>query len=84
MKSFPIALHDSFTHIAQITDPETLKQLRSEGVRCDDEGYYTFTFGDHKEYEWAVEPIGEEGQYQMVLYKNRVPLCEKLQIWTKP
>jgi hypothetical protein len=83
MKPFAEALRDGFHHVREITDPIFLRSLRSEGIRVDDEGYYSFSFGDKKEYELRVEPIGEEGEYQVALYKNNVLMNEKLHIWIK-
>ncbi len=78
MKDFKTALRDGFNHIKEITDPNLLKQLRNEGVRVDDEGLHEFPFGDHKEYTLRVEPIGDEGHWQVALYKNEVLINEKL------
>lgn len=80
-KPFDEALKDSFNHVTQINDPETVAQLRAQGVLVDSEGYHALTFGDHNEYELAIEPIADEGNYQIAIYKNRVPLAEKLIIW---
>lgn len=81
MKKFSEALQDGFQHITEITDKKTLDTLRNEGIRIDDEGYYIFSFGEHKEYELAIEPVGEHGQYQISLYKNRVRITEPLIVW---
>jgi len=83
MKPFEESLADGFAHITEISDPETLKQLRSEGILIDTEGLYVFSFGDNKEYDLRVEPYGEEGQYLIALYKNGVLLNNKLPIWTE-
>lgn len=83
MKPFYEALKDGYQHIREITDPRFLGKLRQEGIRVDDEGYYTFPFGDKKEYELRVEPIGEDGEYQVALYKNGILMNEKLHLWTK-
>lgn len=82
MKSFAEALKDGFAHIKHITDPILSKSLHEEGI-LGDEGYYTFSFGEHKEYELAVEPAGREDEdiFYIALYKNRILLTEKLQIW---
>jgi len=78
VKTFTEALQDGFQHITSITDKPTLDTLRSEGIRIDDEGYYSFGFGHNNEYELCIEPIGEEKTYRVVLYKNRVLLTEPL------
>lgn len=80
-KDFYEALSDGFSHITSITDKQTLDTLRSEGIRIDDEGYYSYGFGqNNSEYELCIEPIHEEGVYLVALYKNRVLLTEKLLI----
>lgn len=78
MKPFIEALHDGFALVKEISDPATLKELRAQGILIDTEGYHTYSFGDRKEYELCVEPVGEEGTYYIALYKNRVLLTEKL------
>ena len=78
MKQFTEALSDGFTHITQISDPAFLKKLRSENVLVDSEGIYSFSFGDNHEYALNVEPLQEENEYRIILYKNRVPLTEPL------
>ena len=83
MKGFVEALSDGYKHIRDITDPHFLKKLREEQIKVDEEGLWEFTFGDHKEYDLRVEPIGEEGQYQIALYKNGILLTQKLPVWTK-
>lgn len=83
MKDFSESLKDGFSHITDITDIQAVKKFREEGIRIDDEGYYSFAFGEHKEYELCIEPIGEDGQYQIALFKNRILLTEKLPVWTK-
>jgi hypothetical protein len=83
MKVFLEALKDSFLHIKEINNKDLIQELREEGVQIDAEGYYSFSFGDHKEFELAIEPIGPEGQFQIALYKNRVKLIDKLPIWIK-
>lgn len=82
MKPFFEALSDGFTHITEITDPASLAALRAEGIRVDDEGYYTFSFGEHKEFELRIEPFSDEGCYLVALYKNSIPITQKLVIWT--
>ncbi len=77
------ALTDGFQHIIDITDPETVRWYRDLGVRIDDEGYYSFSFGEHKEYEMRIEPLGTEDQYYVSLYKNGVLLTERLPVWTR-
>ncbi len=81
VKDFFEALKDGFIHVTEITDPETLKKLRSDDILIDEEGYYSFSFGEKKEFELCIEPFGEEGQYCISLYKNRVRLTERLPIW---
>ncbi len=81
-KPFYEALRDSFTHITQVSDPVALAKMREDGILIDTEGYYVFSFGEHKEYELRVEPIGEEQHYAISLYKNAVLLVHKLMIWT--
>jgi hypothetical protein len=83
IKKFEEALKDGFVHITEITDKETLDKLRAENIRIDEEGYYSFSFGDHKEFELCVEPIGDDGNYAIALYKNRVLLTQKLNVWKK-
>lgn len=83
MKPFFEALSDGFTHITSVTDPDFLRSLREEGIRVDDEGYYTFSPRDHVEYELRIEPFGEEGCYLIAFYKNRIPLTQKLMVWTR-
>ncbi len=82
-KSFQEALIDGFEHVTHVNDLESLKDLREEGVRVDDEGYYSFSFGEHKEYELCIEPLSEDNQFQIAIYKNRIPLNVKLPIWSK-
>lgn len=86
MKTFLDALTDGFSHIKELSDPEQIKKLRDENVLIDDEGYYSFCFGEHKEYELAIEPVLEidkdEKTYYITLYKNRIPITERL--WIKP
>lgn len=81
VKKFSEALRDGYNHIREITDPVFLRKMREEGIRIDDEGYYTYSFGEAKEYELRIEPVGNEGQYQIALYKLDVLLTEKLIIW---
>lgn len=83
MKPFTEALADGFIHITEITDKDTLKQLRDEGILIDTEGYYVYSFGPEKEYELCIEPTQDEGTYFIALYKNRVLLTEKLLLHTK-
>lgn len=83
MKDFHSALIDGFLHITEITDPERLKRMREEGILVDSEGYYVFTFGDSKEYDLSIEPIGEEHEWLVALYKNGVLLTEKLHVWSQ-
>ncbi len=80
MKPFEEALRDGFQHILEITDPETLKKLRDDGIRVDEEGYYSFSFGEKKEFELCIEAVGDEGNYYISLYKNRVLLTQRLPI----
>lgn len=82
MKPFFEALSDGFFHITDITDPALLTSLRSEGIRVDDEGYYTFSPVDHKEFELRIEPFGEEGCYLIAFYRSGVALTQKLVVWT--
>lgn len=81
MKQFSDALKDGFIHVFDTTTPEILKQLRDEQVLVDEEGYHTFSFGDHKEFELTVEPLRGENEYRICLYKNRVKITEPLHIW---
>lgn len=79
-KGFIEALKDGFQHITDITDPEQLKTLRADGIQVDAEGYWTYLFGDNKEFELRFEPILGEGMYYVSLYKNRVLLTEKIAV----
>lgn len=79
-KAFDKALRDGFQHITDISDPEQLGKLRREGIQVDQEGYWSFTFGERGEFELCLEPILDEGMYYVALYKNRVLLTEKLPI----
>ncbi len=81
MKDFAQSLRDGFTHITEITDKDTLEKLRGEGILIDTEGYYSFSFGEHKEFELCIEPYLQDGQYFVSIYKNRVLLNGKLPIW---
>lgn len=83
IKPFFEALTDGFTHITQISDHEFLQYLRSEGVAVDDEGIWQYSFGEHKEYDFILEPLEEEGEYLIALYKNHVLLIPKLYICAK-
>lgn len=83
MKPFQTALKDGFVHILDTADPAVIDQLRREHVQIDQDGYYSFTFGDKNEFELAIEPLQEEGHYQIALYRNRITLTEKIDIWTK-
>lgn len=78
MKQFQEALSDGFKHITQISDPAFLNKLRHEGVLVDEEGIYSFSFGDSFEYSLQIEPLKDEEEYRIVLYKNRIPLTEPL------
>jgi len=78
MKQFQEALSDGFTHITQISDPAFLNKLRADGVLVDEEGIYSFSFGDNHEYSLNVEPLKDENEYRIILYKNRIPLTEPL------
>lgn len=78
-KPFSEALSDGFKKITNISDPELINRLRSEGILCDTEGIYSFTFGDHHEFSLQIEPIAEEG-YLVSLYKNGIRLTEPLPI----
>lgn len=80
MKSFKEALIDGFRHIKSITDREELAHMRSEGIQVDQEGYYSFIFGDNKEYELRIEPILDENQYCVSLYKRGILLTQKLPV----
>ena len=88
VKDFDEALRDGFTHIKELSDPAQIQTLRKEGVLIDEEGYYSFFFGEHKELELAIEPLmedeNEERMFYISLYKNRVRLTEPLPIWTRP
>lgn len=66
------------------SDPEFIQKMRSEHILIDDEGYWSFSFGDDKEFELCVEPIGPEGTYAIALYKNRVLLLNRLPIKKVP
>lgn len=78
MKAFSEALSDGFKHIATISDPQELKNLRDEGILIDSEGVDVFAFGDNKEYSLSIEPIAEG--YLISLYKNKVRLTEPLPV----
>jgi hypothetical protein len=80
MKDFLESLHDGFTHITEVSDPELLASLRSDGIQVDSEGYYTKFFGTEGEYELRIEPFAEENQYYVSLYKLGVLLTEKLPV----
>ncbi len=82
-KAFQDALRDGYNHLTESTDQERIKQLRDEGVLVDDEGYHVFSFGPEHQYELTIEPLSEDGQYQIALYKNGITLTEKLPIWSK-
>lgn len=82
MKDFEESLHDGFLHITSITDPDLLAKFRDEGIRVDDEGYYSFSFGEKHEYTLQIEPFGEEGSYYVALYKTGILLIPKLPIWS--
>lgn len=76
IKPFHEALSDGFKHIKNINNPELIKKFREEGILIDQEGYYSFVFGDKKEFELSIEPIGSG--YMISLYKNRVRITEPL------
>ena len=78
MKGFREAVRDGYKRLKTIYDPLILKQYKEEGVQMEYEDIYSFTFGDQKEYEQRIEPIGEEGQYQIALYKNGILINHKL------
>lgn len=80
MKSFEEALKDGFTRVTEVTDKETLTKLRQDGVDVDGEGYYSFLFGDNKEYELRIEPILREGCYAVALYKSSVLITERVPV----
>lgn len=52
--------------------------MREKGIQIDTEGYYRKLFGDSKEYELRLEPVGEEGTYLVCLYKRGILLTEEL------
>ena len=79
MKSFIEALNDGFVHITELTDSKHIEQLRSDGVLVDTDGYWVFSFGEHKEFELCIEPLAEN-RYYVSLYKNRVLITEKLPV----
>lgn len=78
MKDFQEALSDGFKHISAVNDPEQLKKLLKADIAVNEEGYYSFSFGDKHEFELCVEPMTEENTYRIVLYKSRVILTEPL------
>jgi hypothetical protein len=80
-KDFHEVLKDGFQRITDITDPELLSELRDDGVQVDSEGYYSFCFGERKEYEICVEPLPQENQYFVAVYKNRILINHKLPVW---
>lgn len=80
MKPFGEVLADGFQHITEISDPDTLRQLREEGILIDTEGLYVFSFGDSKEFDLRVEPYGEEGHYFVAIYRNGVLINNKLPV----
>ena len=82
MKSFIEALNDGFVHITELTDSKHIEQLRSDGVLVDTDGYWVFSFGEHKEFELCIEPLAEN-RYYVSLYKNRVLITEKLPVCTR-
>lgn len=83
-KDFFETLKDGFKHITEIGDPEEMAKLREDGVIVDDEGYYSFSFGEHHEFELCIEPLLEDSEdnamFKIALYKNRVLLTQKLEI----
>lgn len=78
MKYFPEALKDGFEHISEVPDKALVASLRDEGILIDSEGYYRKLFGEHKEFELRLEPIGHEGTYYVALYRFSILLTEKL------
>jgi len=80
MKLFLEALYDGFKHVDSISDPERLKDLRGQDIQIDTDGLWVFEFGEHKEYSFEVQPLPEDGQYRIVLYKNGVVLTEPLRM----
>lgn len=84
MKDFAESLRDGFTHITHLTDPVQITLLREEGILVDSEGYFSFSFGEHKEFELCFEPVGDEGEYLVALYKNRILLTQKVPVCQKP
>ena len=79
-KGFEEALKDGFLHITDITDPNQLAQLRSEGIQIDAEGYHTFIFGPANEYELRFEPFFEDGFFYVALYHQNTLITEKIPI----
>jgi predicted nucleic acid-binding Zn-ribbon protein len=77
MKHLAESLSDGYEHVTEIP-AELLSKFRIEGYRVDDEGYYIFTFGENKEYQQVIMPIGSDGQYLISLQKNGVTLTEPL------
>ena len=76
MKPLLTALKDGYSHIKSITDPILLRQYREEGVRVDDKGVWEYY--NPRITHVRVEPVGEEGKYQVAIYSGSVLLTEKL------
>jgi len=80
MKFFNEALKDSFIHVKEITDPETLHKFRNEGYRVDEEGYWYQIIDSINQIERRIYPILDEGMYCEVLYKRNIPISTSLPI----
>jgi hypothetical protein len=80
LKPFEEALKDGFLNIKDIPDKEFRDFLREEGVAVDDVGIWQYIFGEHKEFELTVEPLEEENEYLIGLYRNKILLIPKLYI----
>lgn len=79
-KYFNEVLKDGFNHVTDITDIDFITACRQEGIRIDEEGYYTISFGDNKEFELRVLPFGDDGIYLVSVYKNNTPITIPLPI----
>lgn len=77
LKGFAASLKDGFKNLRTIPR-DVLFQYRRDGIKVDEEGVWSFSPRQNPEYEWRLEPIGEEGEYLVAFYRNGVLLTEKL------
>lgn len=79
MLSFTQSLLKGFKYVPTEKERSFLF-LDSDGMRIIPEGYFSFKFGESKEFEIAFEPLIEENQWYVALYKDGELMTEKVVI----